>query len=48
MHMIKLYNRQIKLNKALNNNKQTHDIGANIFIKNISSDVDEKKLYETF
>jgi len=47
MHMIKLFGKPIKVNKATQD-KKTQDIGANIFVGNLDPEVDEKALYETF
>lgn len=47
MHMIKLYGKPIKVNKA-SQDKRTQDVGANIFVGNLDLEVDEKLLYETF
>ncbi|CAG9322921.1 unnamed protein product [Blepharisma stoltei] len=47
MHMIKLYGKPIKANKA-SQDKKSQDIGANIFVGNLDAEVDEKKLFETF
>lgn len=47
MHMIKLYGKPIKVNKA-SQDKRTQDVGANVFIGNLDPEVDEKMLYETF
>ena len=47
MHMIKLYGKPIKVNKA-SQDKKSQDIGANVFVGNLDSEVDEKRLYETF
>jgi splicing factor 3B subunit 4 len=47
MHMIKLYGKPIKVNKA-SQDKRTQDVGANVFIGNLDPEVDEKLLYETF
>lgn len=47
MHMINLYGKPIKVNKA-SQDKRTQDVGANIFIGNLDSDVDETMLYSTF
>lgn len=47
MHMIKLYGKPLKVNKA-SQDKRTQDVGANIFIGNLDPEVDEKLLYETF
>lgn len=47
MNMIKLFGKPIKVNKA-SRDKKTLDVGANLFIGNLDSDVDEKLLYDTF
>jgi len=47
MNLVKLYGKPIRLNKA-SRDKQTHDIGANLFIGNLDPEVDEKQLWETF
>lgn len=47
MHMVKLYGRPIKVNKA-SQDKKTQEVGANLFIGNLDKDVDEKTLYDTF
>jgi len=47
MNMIKLYGKPIRVNKA-SRDKQTHDVGANLFVGNLDPDVDEKLLYDTF
>ena len=47
MHMIKLYNKPINVNTATQD-KRTQEIGADLFIGNLSEDVDEKKLKDTF
>lgn len=47
MHMIKLYGKPIKVNKA-SQDKKSQDIGANIFVGNLDAEVDEKRLFETF
>lgn len=47
LHLIKLYNRPIKITKS-SNQRKVHDIGANIFIGNLDIDVDEKRLYDAF
>jgi splicing factor 3B subunit 4 len=45
--MIKLFGKPIKVNKA-SQDKRAQDVGANLFIGNLSEEVDEKMLYETF
>lgn len=47
MHMTKLYGKPIKVNKA-SQDKRTQEVGANIWVGNLSDDVDEKSLYDTF
>jgi splicing factor 3B subunit 4 len=47
MHMTKLYSKPIKVNKA-SQDKRTQEVGANIWVGNLSEDVDEKTLYDTF
>lgn len=47
MHMIKLYGKPIKVNKA-SQDKRAQDVGANLFIGNLDAEVDEKMLYDTF
>jgi len=41
LHMIKLFGKAIKVNKA-SQDKRTQEIGANIFVGNLNSSVDEK------
>ena len=43
MHMIKLFGKPIKVNKA-SQDKKTHEVGANLHISNLSTEVDEKAL----
>lgn len=47
MHLIKLYGKPIKVNKA-SQDKRTQDVGANLFLGNLDPDVDEKTLFDTF
>ena len=47
MHLIKLYGKPIKVNKA-SQDKRTQEVGANLFIGNLDPDVDEKSLFDTF
>ncbi|KAM0682379.1 Splicing factor 3B subunit 4 [Mitosporidium daphniae] len=47
MNMIKLYGRSIRVNKA-SADKRNLDVGANLFVGNLDSEVDEKMLYDTF
>ena len=44
---VKLFGKQLKINKA-SQNKQVFDIGANLYIANLDSSVDERTLQETF
>lgn len=46
MNMIKLYGRPIRVNKATSE-KRNLDIGATLFVGNLSPSVDEKLLYDT-
>eukprot|EP00331_Platyophrya_macrostoma_P028367 CAMPEP_0176439424 /NCGR_PEP_ID=MMETSP0127-20121128/19933_1 /TAXON_ID=938130 /ORGANISM="Platyophrya macrostoma, Strain WH" /LENGTH=301 /DNA_ID=CAMNT_0017823687 /DNA_START=30 /DNA_END=933 /DNA_ORIENTATION=- len=45
MHMIKLFGKPIKVNKA-SQDKRTQEVGANLFVGNLDPDVDEKMLYD--
>jgi splicing factor 3B subunit 4 len=45
--MIKLFGKAIKVNKA-SQDKRTQEIGANIFVGNLNSTVDEKQLKDVF
>ena len=47
MHLIKLYGRAIKVNKA-SQDKITQEVGANIFIGNLSDKTSEKTLRDVF
>lgn len=47
LHMVKLYGRAIKVNKA-SQDKRTQEVGANIFVGNLSEEVDEKVLKDIF
>jgi splicing factor 3B subunit 4 len=47
MHMIKLYGKAIKVNKA-SQDKRTQEVGANIFVGNLSEELDEKQLKDIF
>jgi splicing factor 3B subunit 4 len=47
MHMIKLYGKPIKVNKA-SQDKRTQEVGANIFVGNLHDEVDEKMLKDVF
>eukprot|EP01135_Chromosphaera_perkinsii_P009454 Nk52_evm12s1762 gene=Nk52_evmTU12s1762 len=47
MNMIKLFGKPIRVNKASADRKNL-DVGANVFIGNLATEVDEKMLYDTF
>jgi len=47
MNLIKLYGKQIRVNKATSDKKNL-DVGASLFIGNLDPDIDEKFLYDTF
>ena len=47
MNMVKVYDKPIKVN-AVNQEKLKRDVGANLFIGNLSKEVDEKVLFDTF
>lgn len=47
MNMVRLYGKPLRINKAAAD-KQTMDTGATLFVGNLSPEVDEKLLYETF
>ncbi|GAB4820932.1 hypothetical protein N2152v2_007978 [Parachlorella kessleri] len=47
LNMVKLYGKPIRVNKA-SQDKNSQDVGANLFIGNLDPDVDEKLLYDTF
>ena len=45
--MVKLYGKPIRVNQA-SKDKETLDVGANIFVGNLDPEVDETLLYYTF
>ena len=45
--MIKLYDKPIRVNKS-SQDRNSVDVGANLFVGNLDPDVDEKLLYDTF
>lgn len=47
LNMVKIYGKPIRVNKA-SQDKNSQDVGANLFIGNLDPDVDEKLLYDTF
>jgi len=52
LNMIKLYGKHLKVNKAAKDKKEGEDGGeqfaANLFVRNLHPDVDNKFLYDTF
>ena len=48
MNLVKLYGKPIKVNRATADKLLSLDVGANLFIGNLSPLVDEKLLYDTF
>ena len=47
MNMVKVFDRPIKVNTA-NQDKRKRDVGANLFISNLSEEANEKVLFDTF
>jgi splicing factor 3B subunit 4 len=47
LHMIKLYGKPIKVNKV-SQDKRTQEVGANLFVGNLSEEVDEKQMKDIF
>ena len=47
LHMIKLFNKPIKVNRATQD-KRVQEVGANIFVGNLSEDINEKTLKDIF
>ncbi|KAK6529635.1 hypothetical protein TWF281_008800 [Arthrobotrys megalospora] len=48
MNQIRLYGKPIRVNKASADKQKTVEVGAELFIGNLDSMVDEKTLYDTF
>ncbi len=48
MNMIKLHGQPLRLNKKASGEMKVMEVGANLFIGNLSEEVDEKLLYDTF
>lgn len=48
MNQVRLYNKPIRVNKASADKQKTVEVGAELFIGNLDSMVDEKTLYDTF
>jgi splicing factor 3B subunit 4 len=46
--MIKAFGKPIRVNKASTDAKKSNDVGANLFVGNLDSELDEKLLYDTF
>ena len=47
LHMMKLFNNPIKVNK-LTQDKRVQEVGANLFVGNLSEDINEKSLKDIF
>jgi len=47
LNMVKLFGKPIRLNKS-SKDKRVAEVGANLFVGNLSEEVDEKTLYDTF
>jgi len=47
-NQLKMFGKSIRVNKASADKQKTVEIGAELFIGNLDSMVDEKSLYETF
>lgn len=47
LNMVKLFGKAIRINKA-SQDKNSNEVGANLFIGNLDPEVDEKLLYDTF
>ena len=47
LHFVKLFGKPLKVNKA-GQDKRTQEVGANIFVGNLSDNVDEKMLRDVF
>lgn len=47
MHMVKLFGKPIHVNKA-SQDKRTQEVGANLFVGNLNSEIDEKTLKDIF
>ncbi|KAF3920556.1 Nucleolin [Dactylellina cionopaga] len=48
MNQVRLYGKPIRVNKASADKQKTVEVGAELFIGNLDSMVDEKTLYDTF
>jgi splicing factor 3B subunit 4 len=48
MNQVRLYGKPIRVNKASADKQKTVEVGAELFVGNLDSMVDEKTLYETF
>ena len=48
MNQVRLYGKPIRVNKASADKQKTLEVGAELFIGNLDSMVDEKTLYDTF
>ncbi|KIZ06294.1 Splicing factor 3B subunit 4 [Monoraphidium neglectum] len=47
LNMVKLYGKPIRVNKS-SQDKNSNEVGANLFVGNLDPEVDEKLLYDTF
>jgi splicing factor 3B subunit 4 len=47
LHFVKLFQKPLKVNKA-SQDKRTQEVGANVFVGNLSDNVDEKMLRDVF
>jgi len=47
LNMVKLFGKPLRLNKS-SKDRRVAEVGANLFVGNLSEDVDEKTLYDTF
>eukprot|EP00887_Chlorella_sp_A99_P002695 scaffold6.g2695.t1 len=47
LNMVKVFGKPLRVNKS-SQDKNSNDVGANLFIGNLDPDVDEKLLYDTF
>lgn len=48
MNQVRLYGKQIRVNKASADKQKTVEVGAELFVGNLDQTVGERDLYETF